>query len=126
MRKKVLIATIPVSLTILLISGVLVFAGSEEIKARMKARLPVINALKADGIIGENNGGYLEFIQNTKPKKNVLDAENQDRRQVYSAIAKQQGVSIDLVEKRRAKQIAERANPGQWIQDSSGKWYQKQ
>ncbi len=126
MRKKVLIATIPVSLTILLISGVLVFAGSEEIKARMKERLPVINALKADGIIGENNGGYLEFIQNTKPKKNVLDAENQDRRQVYSAIAKQQGVSIDLVEKRRAKQIAERANPGQWIQDSSGKWYQKQ
>ncbi|MBW2449315.1 MAG: YdbL family protein [Deltaproteobacteria bacterium] len=126
MRKKVLIATIPVSLTILLISGVLVFAGSEEIKARMKARLPVINALKADGIIGENNGGYLEFIQNTKPKKNVLDAENQDRRQVYSAIAKQQGVSIDLVEKRRAKQIAERANPGQWIQDSSGKWFQKQ
>ncbi|MBW2491444.1 MAG: YdbL family protein [Deltaproteobacteria bacterium] len=126
MRKKVLIATIPVSLTILLISGVLVFAGSEEIKARMKERLPVINALKADGIIGENNGGYLEFIQNTKPKKNVLDAENQDRRQVYSAIAKQQGVSIDLVEKRRAKQIAERANPGQWIQDSSGKWFQKQ
>jgi hypothetical protein len=34
-----------------------VFGGEAEIKARMKERLPVINDLKAGGIIGENNNG---------------------------------------------------------------------
>ncbi len=125
MKKNILIATISLSLSILLITGVLAFAGSKEIKARIKARLPVINALKADGIIGENNSGYLEFIGSNKPKADVVSAENSDRKQVYSAIAKQQGATADLVGLRRAKQIAERANPGHWIQDSSGKWYQK-
>lgn len=125
MRKKIFIATISLSLSILLITGALTFAGSKEIKARIKARLPVINSLKADGIIGENNQGYLEFIKNNKSKEDVVISENQDRKKVYSAIAKQQGATADLVGKRRAKQIAERAKPGQWIQDGSGNWYQK-
>lgn len=125
MRKKILTETISLSLSILLISSALAVAGSKEIKARIKARLPVINTLKSDGIIGENNKGYLEFIKNNKSKKDVVNAENQDRKKIYSAIAKQQGVTVDLVGKRRAKQIANRATPGHWIQDPKGKWYQK-
>jgi len=125
MKKNIFIVTISLSLSILLITGVLAFAGSKEIKARITARLPLINALKADGIIGENNRGYLEFIGSNKLKADVVSAENSDRKQVYSAIAKQQGATADLVGKRRAKQIAERAKPGQWIQDGSGNWYQK-
>jgi uncharacterized protein YdbL (DUF1318 family) len=125
MKKKVFTATISLSLSILLITGVLAFAGPKEIKARIKARLSVINALKADGIIGENNRGYLEFIGSKKPKADVVSAENSDRKQVYSAIAKQQGVTADLVGKRRAKQIAQRANPGHWVQNGKGNWYQK-
>ena len=125
MEKKAIIVTISISLSILMIASALAFAGSKEIKTRMKARLPVINALKADGIIGENNKGYLDFIKNNKSKEDVVISENQDRKNVYSAIAKQQGVSVDLVGKRRAKQIAQRAKPGQWLQDGSGNWYQK-
>lgn len=125
MRKRIFIAAISLSLSILLIVAATVVAGSKEIKARIKARLPVINSLKADGIIGENNRGYLEFIKSNKSKENVIISENQDRKRVYSAIAKQQGVTVDLVGKRRAKQIAERANPGHWIQDGNGNWYQK-
>jgi len=125
MKNNIFIVTISLSLSILLITGALAFAGSKEIKSRMKARLPVINALKADGIIGENNRGYLEFIKNNKPKEDVVISENQDRKKVYSAIAKQQGTTADLVGKRRAKQITQRAKPGQWLQDGSGNWYQK-
>lgn len=125
MKKNIFITTLSLSLSILLITGVLSFAGSNAIKARMKARLPVINALKTDGIIGENNRGYLEFIKNNTSKQDVVTSENQDRKKVYSAIAKQQGATADLVGKRRAKQIAQRAKPGQWIQDGTGNWYQK-
>jgi len=125
MKNNIFFVSISFSLSVLLITGALAFAGSNEIKERIKARLPVIDALKADGIIGENNRGYLEFIKNNKPKEDVVISENQDRKKVYSAIAKQQGTTADLVGKRRAKQITERAKPGQWIQDGSGNWHQK-
>ena len=101
------------------------FAGADDIKTRMKSRLPTIAQLKSEGIIGENNKGYLEFVTSTKKEVAVVSDENSDRTNVYSAIARQQGTSVDLVGQRRAKQIAERAKPGEWIQDKSGKWYKK-
>lgn len=125
MRTKIFITMISLLLSVLLITGASAFAESAEIKARMKERLPVITALKADGVVGENNKGYLEVIGANKGKAGLINAENSDRKQVYTAIAKQQGTSVDLVGKRRAKQIAKKAKPGQWIQDQSGKWYQK-
>ena len=125
MKTKIFITIISLILSITLITGASAFAGSEKIKARMKNRLPVIRALKAEGIIGENNKGYLEFISGNKAEADVVNAENSDRREVYNDIAKQQGTTVDLVGKRRAIQIAKRAIPGQWLQDESGKWYQK-
>ncbi|MGD2098777.1 MAG: YdbL family protein [Desulfobacterales bacterium] len=100
-------------------------AHADDIKARMKKRLPVIVELKNKGIVGENNKGYLEFIGNQKAKADVVAAENKDRRTVYEAIAKQQGTTAELVGKRRALQIANKANKGEWVQDAGGQWQQK-
>ena len=66
---------------------------AQEIKEQMKARLPTIVDLKERGIVGENNKGYLEFRSDTREQEDVLAAENRDRRQVYSAIAAQQGTT---------------------------------
>jgi uncharacterized protein YdbL (DUF1318 family) len=111
-----------------LLAGLWVAGGtafSDDIKARMIARLPVLRDLKAQGIIGENNQGYLEYRGSKRPKEDVVQAENQDRRAVYSAIAKQQGATAELVGKQRAVQIAEKADSGEWLQDATGKWYRK-
>jgi uncharacterized protein YdbL (DUF1318 family) len=105
------------------IAGSNVFA--DDIKTRMKDRLPVILELKAKGIVGENNKGYLEFIGGKKEKADVVAAENEDRTTVYAAIAKQQGTTVELVGKRRALQISEKADAGDWLQDAGGNWYQK-
>jgi uncharacterized protein YdbL (DUF1318 family) len=91
----------------------------------MKQRLPVIIELKTKGIVGENNAGFLEFIGANREKADVIAAENEDRETVYAAIAKQQGTTAELVGKRRALQIAKKANPGEWVQDASGNWLQK-
>ena len=96
----------------------------QDIKTRMHDRLPVIVALKAEGVIGENNQGFLTIRQGTD-KKAVVDAENQDRQTIYAAIAKKQNTTAELVGQRRALQIAEKAETGTWIQDSKGKWVQK-
>jgi len=116
--------------SIFLIIGSLIWGAgaspqADDIKARMKERLPVIIELKAQGIVGENNQGYLEFIGGKKAKPDVVATENADRKTVYEAIAKQQGTTAELVGKRRALQIAQKAGPGEWVQDASGKWIQK-
>ena len=95
------------------------------IKERMKARIPAIVELKAQGIIGENNRGLLEFRKNDRSQATLVEAENHDRTAVYSSIARQQGASVDLVGSRRAAQIAQKARPGTWIQAPPGSWYQK-
>jgi len=109
----------------LLTSSVPAFAGADQLKARFKARLPVIKALKAKGTVGENNKGYLEFIGGKKEREDVVSAENSDRRKVYTAIAKKQGTTTEVVGTRRALQIAQKAKPGDMLQKTSGAWYKK-
>jgi uncharacterized protein YdbL (DUF1318 family) len=113
-------------LLLLLVIFVLCTPGlTDDIKARMKARLPVVVELKSKGIVGENSNGLLEFVGNKKEQAAVIEAENKDRLIVYEAIAKQTGTTPEVVAKRRAIQIAEKANPGEWLKDENGKWYQK-
>jgi uncharacterized protein YdbL (DUF1318 family) len=102
------------------------FAGANDIKARMKHRKPTIDKLKSESLVGENNKGFLAFVPGAAPKEeNTVSAENKDRRAVYSAIAKKQGTTPQHVGERRAVQIGQRASPGSWLQDPSGKWYKK-
>jgi uncharacterized protein YdbL (DUF1318 family) len=98
---------------------------AEDIKARFEKRLPVIVDLKIKGLVGENNLGYLQFIGKKKEKEDIVDAENEDRRILYSTIAKNRGVSVEVVERNGAVENAKKAKPGYWIQDADGNWYQK-
>jgi uncharacterized protein YdbL (DUF1318 family) len=123
MKRRTIIAILPVFILGFLITDG--YSSSKDIKQRMIARLPVIKSLKDNGIVGENNKGYLEFIGNKKEKADVVQAENDDRKQVYEAIAKQQSTTVELVGKHRAAQIANKAETGDWLQDANGKWYQK-
>jgi uncharacterized protein YdbL (DUF1318 family) len=123
MKKKAYLAVVAIFLFVVFATGA--FPSAKEIRARMLARLPEIKALKDKGLIGENNKGFLEFVGQQKEKQKVVTAENQDRQMVYKAIAKQQGTTVDLVGKHRAIQIANKARPGEWLQDADGKWYQK-
>jgi uncharacterized protein YdbL (DUF1318 family) len=116
------------AITIFTLMGVLIVSStcfSAGIKERMRARVPEIKTLKGTGVIGENNMGYLETRGNHPEHNDLVTAENKDRKKVYSAIAKQQGADARTVGKRRAKQISDKANPGEWLQNKEGKWYQK-
>jgi len=113
---------------ILGIAAVLTIADSvpaQGIKERMKDRLPVIVELKTQGIVGENNRGYLDFVGNVKTREALIAQENQDRKTVYAHIAKQQNTSLSVVEKNRALQLIERAAPGTYVQMPDGTWVQK-
>ena len=98
---------------------------SASLKERMAARIPAISSLKDQGVIGENNQGFLEFRGNKRPQKDMVDAENSDRQKVYEMIGKQQSASSTLVGQRRAKTIAQKSRPGHWFQNSDESWHKK-
>jgi uncharacterized protein YdbL (DUF1318 family) len=100
-------------------------AWAEDIKTRMHNRLPAIVKLKDQGVVGENYQGYLTILKAAADKQAVIDAENQDRGIIYRAIAKKQGTTPDLVGRRRALQIFEKAAPGTMVQGQDGKWIKK-
>ncbi len=122
MRRNYIIKTF-MFVVCLIFTTQFVFAAG--IKERMKARLPVIAALKAKGIIGENNQGYLGFVTATKADEAVITAENKDRKAIYSHFAKQQNTTVDVVEKVQAKRKAEKTKSGQFYQAADGKWIKK-
>lgn len=121
MSKKGRIATILLFLAVIALAAT---AWGQDIKTRMRSRLPAIVALKTAGMVGENNQGYLAIRKSTD-QKSLVDAENQDRRMIYTAIAKKQNTTPELVGRRRAMRIAEKADPGTWIQKPNGQWIQK-
>ena len=120
--KKILIVNILVLLGILVTIGTSTASG---IKERMKQRLPAIVELKTKGIVGENNQGYLAFVTGQTSQEALVLDENKDRKTIYTHIAKQQNTSLDLVEKRRANTLAQRATPGEFFQNAHGAWIKK-
>ena len=123
-RKHMLINILFVVAIFSLLAGS-AWGGANEIKARMAERLPAIMELKQKGIVGENNQGLLEFVGAEKEKTDVVEAENKDRQVVYKAIAKKTGTTPEIVGQRRARQIAENAKSGEWLQDEAGQWKQR-
>lgn len=91
----------------------------------MAARIPSINKLKDQGLVGENNTGLLEYRTNNKPEQSLIKDENTDRQKVYAAIGKKEGVSPTLVGQRRAKMLADKGKGGHWYQANNGKWFKK-
>lgn len=120
-NKSLILAAIAMALVIFS-SGLL---QADDLKTRMLERLPAITDLKARNIVGENNQGYLEILPGQSEGRDLVAAENKDRQRVYEQIAAGTGTTVEVVGRRRALQIAEKAAPGEWLQDGSGRWYQK-
>jgi uncharacterized protein YdbL (DUF1318 family) len=95
------------------------------VRQSMAQRLPELDRLKAEGVLGENNRGFVEVRAAKADAAQITAAENGDREVVYTAIAKQTGVSPDAVGRARARQIAGGSASGVWLQNEQGSWSRK-
>jgi uncharacterized protein YdbL (DUF1318 family) len=100
-------------------------ASADPLQDRMKARLPQIVSLKSKGVIGENHKGYLEFVGNSREGADIVEGENADRRQLYTAVAKKTGASVDQVGARAALKWKENLGKGEFFKNPDGTWMQK-
>ena len=125
-KQKTIYCYMIVLFSVLFMAANLSAASSmSNIQQNMKKRLPEVVTLKKNGIIGENNKGLLEFITNNRQKANLVNAENNDRKTVYRAIAKQQKTTESFVAEQRAKQIRDKGEKGFYYQKPNGTWYKK-
>ena len=123
MRNRKVFGVILATMICLMLSSQTVWG--EGIKERMIARLPVIADLKTKGIIGEDNQGYLAYVGSSREQEQVIAEENKDRKSIYTYFAQQQKTSLSVVEQIQAKRKAEKANPGEYIQNAAGQWVKK-
>ena len=102
-----------------------------EVKASLdarRARYEQLAVMKAQGKVGENNRGYLEALESGDGVRDVVDAENNDRKSIYKTIVGQNGLPADAlatVEKVFAQVQRDKAASGDSLQDESGNWIKK-
>lgn len=90
-----------------------------------KARFADLKALKTQGVVGENNRGYVETLGGGKSAEALVAAENKDRKLVYNAIVEQNKLgpgALATVEAVFARVQRDKAEPGEKVQDASGRW----
>ena len=97
------------------------------VQARMKERLPQVAQLKTQKVIGEDPAGFLALVKKDAEAtaRQLVEAENADRKVVYAALAAKAGTDAARVGKQRAKELAERSAPGMMLQREDGSWYEK-
>lgn len=102
-------------------------AVTSALEAR-KARFSELKTLKAEGIVGETNQGYVEALGGDKATAKLVAMENKDRRAIYEAIVTQNDLgasALVTVEGVFAKVQRDKANAGEKVQDASGNWISK-
>jgi len=116
----------PVLMGFFLLSGGAFAQDADAITRSIKERLPQVDAMKREGLVGESNAGYLAPRGDLSlEQQKILEEENSDRRSLYEIVARRAGTEVTVVEENRAKQIRERSPRGIWLQSPEGRWFQK-
>ncbi|MGH6939221.1 YdbL family protein [Hypericibacter sp.] len=86
-----------------------------------------LNSLRAQGTIAERFDGYVMVKDNSTgaTAQSVVDRVNAERRAIYEARAKAQGVTANEVGQVYAGQIIQKAPKGTWFLAADGSWTQK-
>lgn len=111
----------------ILLLGLPAFAQSmDELKMRFEQRFPELRKLKTDGVIGETAAGAVEVRTSVSSSATALIAEeNRDRVTLYKLIAQREGTTPEVVAQRNGQRNFQRANAGDWLKGSDGRWFQK-
>jgi uncharacterized protein YdbL (DUF1318 family) len=108
-----------------------------ELKDRMKARYPLLEALRDAGKVGETREGEAKLVkashgsEQADPKDaakgtvaDLVAAENKDRRELYQLLSKELKVSPAEVGKQNGLRTLEKAKPDHWI-EVNAQWVQR-
>jgi uncharacterized protein len=84
-----------------------------------------LDAAKRQGLVGEQPDGFLGTVRQTPESAELVRSVNQQRRQSYQDLAKRNGVSVDSVATLAGRKLIDRAAPGEYVKDASGRWVKR-
>ncbi|MBP9854018.1 MAG: YdbL family protein [Candidatus Omnitrophica bacterium] len=92
-----------------------------------RARYDQLQDYKKQGLIGENNQGYVTVLKAQGDVASIVDSENTDRKVIYETIAEQNELSgaVNTIEKVFARVQRDKAQSGDKIQLENGNWVSK-
>lgn len=110
-----------------LFSSVHTFAQDEAaLKQAIMQRVSSVDSIKLAGKVGENNVGLLaQRGALSSEETSLMNAENKDRKALYSILAKRLKLSLKVVGQGRAEELRKKSASGVCLQDDKGKWYKQ-
>ena len=88
----------------------------------------IVETAKIEGVVGERPDGYLGIIP-ASVEQSVIDAVDEiniKRRAVYTRLAREEGVTVEIVARLTAEElIQDRLEPGEFYMTEDGSWVQK-
>ncbi len=102
--------------------------GVQAAVAARKGRFGALKAFKASGHVGENNRGYVAALGGGADVRELVNAENNDRKAIYQAIVEQNelgAAALATVEGVFAGVQRDKALAGEKIQAAGGDWITK-
>ena len=98
-------------------------------------RAPRLDAMKARGVLGENNQALVEVrdlsalpLQERAAVQKLVREENADRERMFEEIAAATGTDLSQlpqIQRTYAETLRQRARAGEWIELPDGQWKQK-
>lgn len=88
----------------------------------------LIDAAKAQGVVGEQADGFLGFRQPSADGalREAVQVTNTARRQAYAQSASQAGTTAEVAGARMFEsQLLPRISSGQWYRNAQGQWVQR-
>ncbi|MEM9599425.1 MAG: YdbL family protein [Pseudomonadota bacterium] len=124
--KKLIIAGL--AATALLAGGAVALhhSGTNVAEARMNAK-SIVDAAKTRGEVGEQIDGYLGIVS-AAASADVRAAVNEiniGRKQVYTRLARDQNVRIEVVARLTGEKQIEKAAKGEYVLGETGQWTRK-
>lgn len=95
--------------------------------ADLTAAKAVVDAAKAQGIVGEQGDGFLGLVTGSADAQvaAAVQAINGGRRAVYSQTAAKSGVTPEAAGEATGKLLLERVPPGQYYKPLGGSWIKR-
>lgn len=83
-----------------------------------------LSTVKNQGLVGEQQDGYLGVVKNQNDAQSVVQLINQARNEQYQKMAKTHNVNLSEIEALAGKKAIEKTSSGHYIK-IDGKWMKK-
>jgi uncharacterized protein YdbL (DUF1318 family) len=83
-----------------------------------------LDAAKSQGLVGETPQGYIAAVSTNADSsvKQLVDSINTQRKAAYQESATKAGVATDIIAKRMAQRLYQRAESGEYLLQPDGRW----